>query len=269
MLRAAQEDADKKLPEDDLRVMDDLAFYGAISTFDKNRQPKIDIVLERYLAYLTLRAAQLEHSLPPLDTIRAIPITIPEPLSDASLPADFRAARAALASNTPGAKLSSCSILNVALFGTPKALLDCDGQPQDNSYTFEADPFTRYNANTKTTTNVKWTSSNQDPFDTAGVCWTYTNCSGETNDVFYILGTDNGQGAAASLPGSSPNTTTVQQGQSPKQFYWTLDQYPQPTAGVCDVCDPGYPDGQNPRSTNAPIDSTMWYFDYTCNVSPT
>ncbi|HEY4901983.1 MAG TPA: hypothetical protein VIH89_00785 [Candidatus Sulfotelmatobacter sp.] len=40
LLRTAQADAEKNLPEDDLRVMDTVAFYGAISTFDTNRQAK-------------------------------------------------------------------------------------------------------------------------------------------------------------------------------------------------------------------------------------
>jgi len=44
-LRAAQTDVDKQLPEDDLRTMDDLAFHGAISTFDANRETKPDFVL--------------------------------------------------------------------------------------------------------------------------------------------------------------------------------------------------------------------------------
>lgn len=91
MLRAAQADAEKQLPEDDLRVMDTLAFYGAISTFDKNRQAPVDVVLKRYLEYLEKRALLLEYSRPDLDTIRTLPVTTPKPLSQASLPADLRA----------------------------------------------------------------------------------------------------------------------------------------------------------------------------------
>jgi len=86
LLRSAREEADKRLPDDDLRVMDDLAFYGAISRFDTNRQAPPDVVLRRYLAYLGLRAAQLERSRPALDTVRTLPVTTPEPLSEASLP---------------------------------------------------------------------------------------------------------------------------------------------------------------------------------------
>lgn len=38
LLRNGLTEADKQLPEDDLRIMDDMVFHGAIATFDKNRE---------------------------------------------------------------------------------------------------------------------------------------------------------------------------------------------------------------------------------------
>ena len=46
LLLRAQSDIDKKLPDDDLRVMDDVVFHGAISTFDANREANADQVLK-------------------------------------------------------------------------------------------------------------------------------------------------------------------------------------------------------------------------------
>ena len=79
MLRTAQADADKQLPEDDLRVMDEVAFYGAISTFEANRETKIDISLNGYLKFLEKRASELERSRPSLDSIRTRLAARPNP----------------------------------------------------------------------------------------------------------------------------------------------------------------------------------------------
>lgn len=94
-LRTAMEGVDSQFPEDDLRIMDDLVFHGAISTIETNREVPIDVVLKGYLKYWEQRALTLEYSRPNLDTIRNLPATIPKPLSDATLPADFQAARTA------------------------------------------------------------------------------------------------------------------------------------------------------------------------------
>jgi hypothetical protein len=71
LFQDAQAKADKQLPDDDLRVIDDTVFYGAISTFGANREVNIVVVIQRYLKHLEERAAQLEHSQPGLDTLRA------------------------------------------------------------------------------------------------------------------------------------------------------------------------------------------------------
>ena len=73
MLQAAQTDAENRSPEDDLRPLDSIVFHGAISTFDKNREAPVGIALERYLAYLRLRIAQLDRSRPTIDAIRTLP----------------------------------------------------------------------------------------------------------------------------------------------------------------------------------------------------
>lgn len=291
LLKTAQADADKQLPADDLRVMDDLAFYGAISTIDKNRKATVETVLQRYLGFLRLRAARLKRSQPALDTVRSLPVAIPEPLSEASLPADLRAARVAYSKSAvglpsdlqaPGANRATslsnstgspsyCKILNQALQPEPvqTSILNCNlnGQVQNEDLTFSANSFTRYNGITGTTDDPTWTSpANQGPFKLFGVCYgTYTNCSGDFNDYYYVRPDANGAGAAAGF--GSPITTTVIQGQSPAQFYWMLDQYPSPTDQGCDQCDP-YPGGSNPSSTNEPVATTIWAFDYACNVAP-
>ena len=79
LLRAARSETDKQLPEDDLRVMDDTMFYGAISTIENNLEAPVEVVVERYLCYLELQAARLERSRPSLNTVRGAPVAIPKP----------------------------------------------------------------------------------------------------------------------------------------------------------------------------------------------
>ncbi len=82
-LRASKAEADTQLPNDDLRVIDDVAFDSAISTLQTkppNREVNIDTIIQRYLKYLEGRAVQLERSRPALDAIRALPTAIPAPL---------------------------------------------------------------------------------------------------------------------------------------------------------------------------------------------
>lgn len=294
LLKATQAEADQQLPEDELRVMDDLAFYGAISTIDKNRQVTVETVLQRYLGYLRLRAAKLKRSRPELDTVRTLPVSIPKPLSDASLPADLRASRLAYASsnvglpadllppgaphatytsNTTGAP-SYCEILNAALNANPVqpplAVCALNGLVQSQEYTFSAETFTQYNGVTNTTADPPWSSAssaNQGPFESFGVCYgTYPNCSGDGNDYYFIGPNATGYGAA-NLSNVNNPVTRVTQGQSSAPFYWILDQYPYPTDEGCDPCDPN-PGGKNPSSANAPVPTAYWAFDYACNVTP-
>ncbi len=71
LLVRAQADTDKEVPDDDLRVIDDVVFQGAIHTFDANREANAEQILKGYLKSLEERAAKLEHSQPGLDTLRA------------------------------------------------------------------------------------------------------------------------------------------------------------------------------------------------------
>jgi hypothetical protein len=71
LLRDAQANADKRLTDDDLRIVDDDVFGGAISTFNANREATADHILNGYLKDLEERAARLEHSQPGMDTLRA------------------------------------------------------------------------------------------------------------------------------------------------------------------------------------------------------
>jgi hypothetical protein len=265
LLRAAQADSEKQLPDDDLRVMDAVAFYGAISTLDKNRRAPVDIVLREYLEYLKRRALYLEYSRPNLETIRTLPARTPKPLSEGTLPAEFRALRASLASNAPGSSLSYCEILPQAFHDDPVPSLTCSEGVQNNNFTFSADSFTQYNATTNKSVDVIWNSpASEGPFQAVGACWAFTDCDG-ASDIYYVQGTATGMGAANQI---SINLVKVTQGQTPQQFYWMLDRYPQPTLADCDECDP-YPGGQeNPVSANAPVPTTKWSFDYACNISP-
>jgi hypothetical protein len=79
VLRTAQADADKQLPEGDLRVIDDNAFVGAINTFEANRETKIDLVLHAYLKSLEQETTELERSRPSLEWIRARLAARPDP----------------------------------------------------------------------------------------------------------------------------------------------------------------------------------------------
>ncbi len=79
LLRRAQANADKQLTDDDLRIVDDTAFYGAISTIEAGREAKIDVSLNAYLKHLEDRAAKLEHSQPGMDLLRARLAERPDP----------------------------------------------------------------------------------------------------------------------------------------------------------------------------------------------
>jgi hypothetical protein len=272
MLREAQADAEKRLPDDDLRVVDTVAFYGAISTLDKNREAPVDVVLKVYLQYLEKRALLLEFSRPDLDHIRTLPVTTPEPLSAASLPAAFQAA-AARSSKAPGNPATLPSSCSLALNGvnpiktTSLTCTDGDGDEvaQSNVYTFEM-TFVQYNASTGKDSDVTWSSpANQGPFNTVGVCAQYNDCE-DSPEVYYIQGVANGVGCASTV--TLPGNCVVDQGQNPLSFSWLLDRYPYPTFSDCDECDTD-PDGyENPVSTNAPVSSTQWSFNYACTVSP-
>ena len=152
MLRAAQSEADKQLPEDDLRVIDDTMFYGAISTIENNRQASVEAVVERYLGYLELQAARLQRSRPSLDTIRGAPVTIPNPLTDESLPPDLQDARAAYASKVvpyAGGNLSSCTVLGAGFDDHQIPLAPCPGNSAtDNQYPLFTNSFGFFNAST-------------------------------------------------------------------------------------------------------------------------
>ncbi len=275
VLRSAEADVDNKLPQDDLRIMDDLIFHGALSTFENNGDAPVDVVLKGYLKYWEKRALTLEYSRPGLDTIRTLPSAIPKPLSDAALPTDFVAARAALAHKTgarPGASLSSCTVLG-AQFDVPATQQsDCIDEEDntsegytDNKYTsFSNSDFSYYNASTGKTTDVRWSwSPGPNDLDTAtGQCVSYTDCDDAYN-IFYKEGSVTGEGAAALTA-----IKTVEQGQNSQPFYWEFDDYPAPSFSDCDACDP-YPDGEeNPLSVNTPKAGITFYFAYDCSVSP-
>lgn len=275
MLRAAEADVDKEFPEDDLRIMDDLVFHGAISTFETNLKAPVDAVLKGYLKYWGRRALTLEYSQPDLGGIRTRPPTIPKPLSDAALPPDFVAARASLASKagaSPGGALSSCSVLGgeFDVPATPQA--ECIDEEDntsegdtDNKYTSFSNPdFSYYNASTGKSTEKPWSwSPGQNDLDTAfGQCVNYRDCDG-TPLIFYKEGFATGWGAAAVYA-----TTTVEQGQNSQPFYWEFDDYPEPTFSICDVCDFDPAGQENPVSVNAPQTGITFYFDYDCSVSP-
>jgi hypothetical protein len=269
MLRAAQADADKNLPDDDLRVIDDTAFYGAISTIDKNRKAPVEVVIRTYLASLTLREAQLERPRPTLEVVRSLPLATPKPLSDGSIPADLRSLRFAFGNYARQSAIANASTLSYceitpALFDpNPTPSLTCSEGVQNNNYTFSAQ-FTQYNATTKKTTDPVWNSpANQGPFQTVGVCWAFVDCNGG-DDVLYFQGTTNGVGPTDK---TILKTYKVSQGQSAQQFHWTLDRYPQPTINQCDICDP-FQGGQVPVSVNAAVPTTTWAFDYSCTVTP-
>jgi hypothetical protein len=78
LLRDAQADADK-LHDNELRIIDDGVFGGAISTFDANREAALDHVLNGYLKSLEERTAKLEQSRPELDSLRARLAERPDP----------------------------------------------------------------------------------------------------------------------------------------------------------------------------------------------
>jgi hypothetical protein len=274
VLRDAQVDAEKEPADDDMRPIDSVVFYGAISTFSNNRQVPAAVVLERYLGYLRPRIAQLERSRPAIEAIRSLPINTPKPLSDTDLPSGLRAARASLESKeelVPGGKLSSCTS---GPFDDPNNTplddcLDSEGTGYlgytNTQYNLFTTTWTQYTASTGKTTSVPWSWS-PGPNDLKiayGNCTSFPDCDG-ANDVFYKRGTATGQGVATL--GGLPQT--VSQGQNSKSFWWLFDDYSNPTFSGCDSCDID-PDGQyNPQSTNAPRAGITFYFNYACSVTP-
>ncbi len=215
-LRAARADAEKQLPNDDLLVMDITAFYGAISTIDKNREAPLDVVLKVYLKDTEKRTLALEYSRPDLDTLRSLPVTIPKPLSDADLPADIRAARAALsgklsskvAANTPTSNLSYCSVVGAGFKypNTQPPNDDCFDENGDNagfinnkylSFSNANAEFEYYNASTGKTVEVPWSwSPGTGNLTTAyGQCVGYYDCDNDYH-VVHNQGYATGEGAA-------------------------------------------------------------------------
>ena len=88
-LRTAQAEADRQLPSDELRAVDDLAFYAAISTLQAAQASHLDLVVEGYLKHLEKRAVLLESAQPGLDAIRALPTAMPAPLAEFRDPEQF------------------------------------------------------------------------------------------------------------------------------------------------------------------------------------
>lgn len=80
-LRAAKDITDNGLPNDDLRPIDEVAYYAAISTLRAAKEFNIDAAVRQYLRYLAKRMIQLEISHPALDQVRAVPNRDPGPAS--------------------------------------------------------------------------------------------------------------------------------------------------------------------------------------------
>lgn len=144
----------------------------------------------------------------------------------------------------------------------PSAL--CLRREQNNSYTFSAS-FEQYNGSTGTTTPKSWSSAGQE-FYAYGVCYQFYDCD-DQSDVYWQTGIAKGQGAASSavLPGSPILTAT--QGGNSQLFYWTLDRYQDPSVSQCDQCDVCPTCSENPNSTDVPVNTLYWYFDYSCTVA--
>jgi hypothetical protein len=70
-LRSAQASTDKEPPDDDLRVMDDTAFTGAISTVQANTAHSVDDLLRTYVKHLEDQTAQISRCQPSLNDIRS------------------------------------------------------------------------------------------------------------------------------------------------------------------------------------------------------
>jgi hypothetical protein len=266
MLKAARDTAEKQSEDDDLRPIDSAVFSSAISTFDKNREAPIDQSLQRYLAYVRLRIAQLDRSRPAMGAIRTLPRRAPKPLSDASL--EFRAALAL--SSLPVGAPSSCTP-EVPFEDSPTPALSCkdtSGDPvtQNNTYTFSV-TFSQYNSTTGKTKPVPWTSAGQGSFTAVGVCYQFNDCD-DSSVVYYVQGQAYGQGAANSaiLPGSSAIVAT--QGGSSIQFYWMLDNYQDPTLSQCDACDTCPSCQESPQSSDPQVPTTYWYYNYACTFTP-
>jgi hypothetical protein len=272
-LRAAQSDTDKQTPNDDLRVIDDNTFYAAISTFIANRKVSTEVTLRAYLKYLINRAAKMESSQPDLATIRTLPVKTPKPLSQASLPTDFRAAAAALSSkkvvNPATGGLSSCSVLGADFEYPATASGTCydeDGDPIGvlyNDYpTFSNKDFEYYDASTGKTTTMQWSWTNGgDDLSTAvSACTNYYDCDGDY-DAFYKEGFASGQGAALFSA-----SQTVEEGENDSSFYWHFNYWDTQLS----ACDPGCSNNlyDDPVAVDVGGDSTTFYFSWDCAVSP-
>ena len=77
-LQSAEASAHKQLPEDDLRVMDDTVFTGAIRTMEAN-SGTVDDLLRVYIKHLEGETAELDRCQPSLDDIRTRLANRPNP----------------------------------------------------------------------------------------------------------------------------------------------------------------------------------------------
>ena len=78
-LQSAQASADKQLPQDDLRVMDDIVFTSAISSIQPRSGQNVDDLLRAYIKHLEDEASQLNRCQPIVDTIRTRLANRPNP----------------------------------------------------------------------------------------------------------------------------------------------------------------------------------------------
>lgn len=267
LLQAAQADADRQLPDDDLRVVDDLAFQSAISTITGNTQASVDLVLARHMDYLEQRASKLEGSLPSLDAIRAKPMAVPKPVSDLRDPKDILGDKSLSNEVRPQTASVAAPAVSWCTLSTgsahqidSKPCLDSDGDSVtvDNEYQPTA-TFIQYNATTNKKTTIPWTSPYSYWAD--GVCASYTDCDAD-NDVYYIEGTAHCEGADCIL-----SNNTVDQGEPALRFYWTFDLWDYPTYSTCDQCDICPSCVYNPTSNDQAFPSTLWYFSYQCSIT--
>lgn len=272
LLRAAQAEADQQTADDDLRIEDDVEFQAGTLAFHTNRKLSVPVVLKAYLQSLEKRTTKVEYSRPDLDSIRDVPGSIPAPLSQASLPIEFWhlvSALSAKGKKTPGG-LSSCAALGANFVFPAIAGTTCYGPnqqdlgPTTNTYKSFSTTFTYYDGSTGKLSDKPWLwQPGQNDLDTAyGECHAYYDCNDNPQVYYPANPTATGQEAA-----NVSSRVKVTQGQNPAPFYWTFDNYPDPTSLSCNDCDcPSCVQGVS--STNSPQPGVTFYFNYACVVTP-
>lgn len=231
-LTLAEVDMHKKVPQDEFRIMNDIAFDSVIRTLRTRHHDGSAESINRYVKKLEQRIAQLETFRLQGQPAGALVVPLPfqgEKIHDGSSRAGYRSV-SRLQQTSFSEKLGmerifadtyTCTLINQT--ATPVTTNGC----QESSIDFELSLNMTQKDTTKNTSSV--VTVNNGPYWAYGFCTeTYYDCNGEEETV----PTHNGAATGSSIAGSGY-----------KEYYWTLtswyaEEISCPCGAACSGCTP-------------------------------